>query len=130
MAEKLCNWDSRESYCYLILGRVLEDVNCTGIILVFFFLGFLGFWLSALMPILTSWYFNSYFPGVILAIAVNFIGDNSNFEYDMLRDVSYYNIYKGIDVKYQFIYPVLVILLILVAGWLKNKKDFIAKSVK
>lgn len=126
-SDKLCIWDSTNSYCYFSIGKTLENVNCGLIIFTFFLSSLLGFWISALIPLFTAWYCNSYLIGAVICVFINFFGEFTYVKYDTLRDVSYSNIYQGVDLKYQFIYPFLIILLFLVIGCFKNKRDFITK---
>ena len=126
-SDKLCIWDSTNSYCYFVIGKTLENVNYGLVIFTFFLSSLLGFWISALIPLLTAWYCDSYLIGAVLCALINFFGEFTYVKYDTLRDVSYSNIYKGVDVRYQFIYPFLIILLFLVIGCFKNKIYFIAK---
>lgn len=123
-----CNWSQTDSYCYYAIGTTLEYVNIPMILLTYFLSSFLGFFASALIPVLSWWLCGSYAYGIAVSAFLNLFGDYRKFDYVWFRGVFYHNIAGGIQIKQQFLYPMLVLIAIYVLGGLRRKRDFLEKG--
>lgn len=121
-------WDRTDSYCYYAIGKTMEHVDIAKILLAAFLLLFTGIWLTSVIPLLVKWFFHHYFAGILISILINLGGLTLRTAYTSARNLFYGNIYQGIDMRYIFIYPGILLLLFLIAGCFLQKRDFLEKQ--
>lgn len=128
-SDVFCNWQQTDSYCYYAVGTTLEYINIPMIFFTYFFSSFLGFFASSLIPVLSWWLCRSYGYGIAAAAFLNLFGDYRKFDYVWSRGVFYHNIVKGIQIKQQFLYPMLALIALYALGTFCRKRDFLEKGV-
>lgn len=119
------NWDSEESVFNLLTGYQMEDINYVMFFLAYFFQIFFGICTAALMPLISFWYFRSYMIGALFIIVLNLTGMALGADFIYEQNVFYDKMIKGIDIRYHFIFPAIALVILMVAGSLKTKRDFI-----
>lgn len=130
LADSFCNWAEPDSLCAWLTHQTIENVNYGAVMTVYFFCILLGIWVTGLIPVLMYWLCNSYVAGVILSLMVCLGGNGANpaTAYNANRGVFYTTISAGIDTRYQFWYPLFIILILTVFGCSRGKRDFLSKA--
>lgn len=119
------NWNSENSFFYHLMGRIVEDINYPILFITYFCQAFLGICTAAIAPMLTFWLFKSFVAGAAAITVLILAGGASGAEFIYGRNIFYDKIINGIDIRYHFIFPAIVLVILMVAGSLKTKRDFI-----
>lgn len=122
------NWDQPDSFCTTISGELFESLNCGAVMLTFLFCVLLGMYVVSMICLTAYWLFRSYVVGALLGLAVCIGGQGPVISYNANRGVFYSNLTSGIDTRYQFWYPLLVVIILAAIGMMKRKREFIAKT--
>lgn len=130
ISSQWCNWESEDSAFFFVLGKITNEVDILLIIAVYFSSSFLGFFVSSMIPLLTYWLCNSVFSGLLISTLINAVGNLKKYNYDWKRGVFYNNIYYGIDIRYQFLFPILLIALMFLVGLMLKRKDFLPGKLR
>ncbi len=98
-------------------------------LLITFFLCILsGMYVVGMVCLISYWFFNNYIAGAIIALALCIGGTGLQINYNSKRGITYDMIYQGIDPRYQYIYPLLLVVVLAAFGLLKQKREFLAKA--
>lgn len=119
------NWNSEESVFCLKTGMVMSNINYPIIFIAYFCQAFFGISTAAIAAMLIFWIFKSYIAGAAITTIVIIAGDISGAEFIYGQNVFYDKMIKGIDIRYHFIFPAIVLVVLMVAGSLKAKRDYI-----
>lgn len=128
LSDQMFTWNQIDSYFAFFLGKTTTEINYGMIFLAYISECFFGIFLAAALARLIQWYTMSGLSGVFLTVIIYMGMDIRGWFWDERRDVFYKNIYDGIDVRYQFIFPAAAAVLICVAGLMKDRRDFLAKE--
>lgn len=123
--EEYFNWSSKNSNLYFFTGYLMDDINYIMIFAAYFCQNFFGVCIAAMVPMITFWLFKSYVLGAIGTIIIIFTGKVSRANYIYGQDVNFDKMINGIDIREHFIYPVIVLIILMIAGSLKTKRDYI-----
>lgn len=119
------NWNLEESVFFLFTGYVMKDINYPVIFIAYFCQAFFGICTAALAPMLTFWAFKSYMAGAAITTIAILVGNASGAEFIYGQNVFYDKMINGMDARYHFIFPAIVLVILMAAGSLKTKRDFI-----
>ena len=103
----------------------MDDISYVEIFIAYFFQSFFGICTAAIMPLVSFWYFKSYMIGAFAIIILNLAGMKSGADFIYEQNVSYDNILTGIGIRYHFIFPAVVLVIFMVTGRLKTKRDYL-----
>lgn len=81
--------------------------------------------MAAIAPIISFWYFKSFFLGAFGMLIINIAGSALYAGYIYGQTIYYPYIIEGIDIRDHFIYPALILIILMAAGSLKTKRDYI-----
>lgn len=123
--EDFFNWNTKESAFYLFTGMLMEDINYVLVLTAYFCQCFFGICTAAIAPLISFWYFKSYVSGAIIATILILAGHVSSAAFLYEQNISYFTLVEGIDIRYHFIFPPLALLILIIAGSMKTKRDFI-----
>ncbi len=125
ISQNFCNWNQPGTLCVHVLNTTLENVNYIGIMLVYFFCVLFGMYFVGILPILSFWMCKSYIPGIMLAIFICVGGNEITQNYNGKRGVFYNNLLDGIDIRYQFLIPVIVSTFAVIIGYRYRRREFL-----
>lgn len=123
--DEFFNWSSKNSFFYLFTGYLIDDINYIMIFAAYLCQSFFGICTAAMVPMITFWFFKSYALGAVGTIIIISAGEISGAEFIYGQNINYDKILKGIDIRYHFIYPAIVLIILMIAGSLKTKRDYI-----
>ena len=119
------NWDAEESVFHYLTGYQMNDINYAAIFLAYFFQSFFGICTAAIIPLISFWYFKSYMIGALFIVVFNLIGMALGADFIYEQNVFYDKMINGMDIRYHFIFPAIVLVILMVVGSMKTKRDFI-----
>lgn len=123
------NWYAEESLFHSLTGCLADNINYNVLLCLFFCQTFFGICVAGIVPLISFWYFKSFFLGVLCITIVNMAGSVLRADYICGQSIFYPYIIDEtvirIDIRDRFIYPILVIIILITAGSLKTKRDYI-----
>lgn len=119
------NWNSEESVFCLMTGKLMSNINYPIVFIAYFCQAFFGICTAATAAMLIFWFSKSYVAGAAITTIVIIAGEVSKTELIYGQNVFYDKIIKGIDIRYHFIFPAIVLIILIVAGSLKTKRDYL-----
>lgn len=123
--ESFYNWDLSESVFYHFTGYRMNSINYPIIFIAYFCQAFFGICTAAIAPMIIFWFFKSYGVGAAISTIVILAADVSGSEFIYGQNVYYDKMINGMDSRYHFIFPVIVLVILMVAGSLKTKRDYL-----
>lgn len=128
IGNSFCNWNDPASFCAYFTNLYFENINITMLLITFFLCVLSGMYVVGMVCLISYWFFNNYIAGAIIALALCIGGTGLQINYNSKRGITYDMIYQGIDPRYQYIYPLLLVVVLAAFGLLKQKREFLAKA--
>lgn len=128
IGNSFCNWNDPASFCVYFTNLYFGNINITMLLITFFLCILSGMYVVGMVCLISYWFFNNYIVGAIIALALCIGGTGLQINYNSKRGITYDMIYQGIDPRYQYIYPLLLVVVLAAFGLLKQKREFLAKA--
>ena len=119
------NWNSEKSNLYDNTGYTLDNVNYLMIFTSYFCQVFYGIYTASIMPMAIFWYVRSYIISAVGTVIILFTAIFAGTDFIYGQNIYYDKMIYGMDMRYHFIYPVIVLIIIILVGSLKKKRDYI-----
>lgn len=128
IGNSFCNWNEPSSFCVYLTHLYFENINITMLLVTFFLCILSGMYVVGMICLASYWFFDNYIIGAIVALALCIGGTGLKINYNSNRGIAYDVVYHGIDPRYQYIYPFLLVAVLAACGFLKQKREFLAKA--
>lgn len=117
------SWNKNDSIFYVITGQILPDLSYIKFIIVFLLNIFLTVLIMDLIMIVFYWIFHSFIVGCFISVSLSFILCFSGSWFYAERGVHYSIWMNPFSYTVQFVYPVIICLLIITIGFFVKRKD-------
>ena len=128
ISDRLYSWDSMRSIYVWFSGEALSEYSYIYLITMYLVDLLIKTVIVSALSLTSYWMVNSYILGFIAGAGAGIAGDWFQLMWSEYTGAGYVAVINGIDIKYQYIYPIVIFVILFFIGFIVSKRDFLPKE--